>query len=109
MLVIRVLGIVGYTRSDSTNSQYRSTHRDRHDRLDGAAPEEVESDITDKIEGAINTIDGIDELRSTSIEGFLRLRSPSSSTSREMSPPRRCETRWASCSAICRRASTPRS
>jgi hydrophobic/amphiphilic exporter-1 (mainly G- bacteria), HAE1 family len=37
--------------------------------LPGAAPEEVESEITDKIEAAVNTIGGIDELRSTSSEG----------------------------------------
>src|SRR5678815_218049 len=38
-------------------------------RLPGAAPEEVETEITDKIEEAINTISGIEELRSTSSEG----------------------------------------
>src|ERR1700759_565093 len=37
--------------------------------LNGTAPEEVESSLTDKIEGAVNTIGGIDELRSTSSEG----------------------------------------
>src|SRR5690242_19079340 len=39
-------------------------------RLPGAAPEEVETEITDKIEEAINTISGIEELRSTSAEGM---------------------------------------
>jgi len=38
-------------------------------RLPGAAPQEVETEITDKIEEAVNTISGIDELRSTSSEG----------------------------------------
>jgi hydrophobic/amphiphilic exporter-1 (mainly G- bacteria), HAE1 family len=38
-------------------------------RLPGAAPEEVETEITDKIEEAVNTVSGIDELRSTSSEG----------------------------------------
>src|SRR3954465_3736384 len=38
-------------------------------RLPGAAPEEVETEITDKIEEAVNTISGIDELRSASSEG----------------------------------------
>ncbi len=38
--------------------------------LPGAAPEEVETEITDKIEEAVNTISGIDELRSTSSEGL---------------------------------------
>ena len=36
--------------------------------LPGAAPEEIETEITDKIEEAINTISGIDELMSTSSE-----------------------------------------
>ncbi|MDB5216717.1 MAG: multidrug efflux transporter, partial [Myxococcaceae bacterium] len=35
----------------------------------GAAPEEIETEISDKIEAAVNTISGIDELRSTSSEG----------------------------------------
>jgi len=38
-------------------------------RLVGAAPEEIETDITDKLEEAINTISGIDQLQSTSSEG----------------------------------------
>ncbi len=37
--------------------------------LTGTASEEVETSLTDKIEGAVNTIGGIDELRSTSSEG----------------------------------------
>ena len=39
----------------------------------GAAPEEVETEITDKIEEAVNTISGIDELRSTSSEGVSQV------------------------------------
>src|SRR5437773_2050449 len=39
----------------------------------GASPEEVETEITDKIEGAVNTISGIDELRSTSLEGVSQV------------------------------------
>ena len=35
----------------------------------GAAPEQVETEISDKIEEAVNTISGIDELRSISSEG----------------------------------------
>lgn len=38
-------------------------------RLPGASPEEIESNITKRIEEAVNTINGIDELRSTTIEG----------------------------------------
>jgi HAE1 family hydrophobic/amphiphilic exporter-1 len=41
--------------------------------LPGAAPEEVESEISDKIEASINTISGIDELRSTSVEGVSQV------------------------------------
>ncbi len=42
-------------------------------RLPGAAPEEVETEITDKIEEAVNTISAIDELRSTSSEGVSQV------------------------------------
>ena len=38
-------------------------------RQPGAAPEQIETEITDKIEEAVNTISGLDELRSTSAEG----------------------------------------
>lgn len=41
--------------------------------LRGAAPEEVESQITKKIEEAVNTVSGIDELQSTSSEGVSRV------------------------------------
>jgi hydrophobe/amphiphile efflux-1 (HAE1) family protein len=74
MLVIFVLGGVGYTRLgldqfpniDLPFVLVSTT-------LEGAAPEEVETDISDKIEGAVNTVDGIDELRSTSSEGFSQV------------------------------------
>jgi len=39
-------------------------------RLVGAAPEEIETEITDKIEEAVNTISGIDQLISISAEGI---------------------------------------
>jgi HAE1 family hydrophobic/amphiphilic exporter-1 len=42
-------------------------------RLPGAAPEEVETEITDKIEEAVNTISAIDELRSNSTEGVSQV------------------------------------
>jgi len=38
-------------------------------RLPGASPEEIESQITKPIEEVVNTISGLDELRSTTIEG----------------------------------------
>lgn len=37
--------------------------------LRGAAPEEIETEVSDKLESAVNTISGIDELRSVSSEG----------------------------------------
>src|SRR5215211_2397849 len=39
----------------------------------GASPEDIEREITDKIEGAVNTISGIDELRSNSSEGVSQV------------------------------------
>ncbi|MBA2340767.1 MAG: efflux RND transporter permease subunit, partial [Pyrinomonadaceae bacterium] len=39
----------------------------------GSSPQEVETEITDKVESAVNTISGIDELRSTSIEGVSQV------------------------------------
>jgi HAE1 family hydrophobic/amphiphilic exporter-1 len=39
----------------------------------GAAPEQIETEITDIVEGAVNTISGIDELRSTSLEGVSQV------------------------------------
>jgi HAE1 family hydrophobic/amphiphilic exporter-1 len=70
MLTLVVVGIVGYSnlgldlfpKIDFPTVLVTTT-------LNGAAPQEVESEITDKIEGAVNTISGIDELRSTSSQG----------------------------------------
>src|SRR5687767_6408270 len=39
----------------------------------GASPEDMEREVTDKIEGAVNTISGIDELRSISSEGVSQV------------------------------------
>ena len=39
----------------------------------GASPEEIETEVTEKIEEAVNTISGIDELRSTSTEGACQV------------------------------------
>ncbi len=41
--------------------------------LRGAAPEEVETQVTKRIEEAVNTISGIEELRSTSAEGISQV------------------------------------
>ena len=40
-------------------------------RLPGAAPEQIETEVTDKIEESVNTISGIDTLTSTSVGGHL--------------------------------------
>jgi HAE1 family hydrophobic/amphiphilic exporter-1 len=42
-------------------------------RLPGAAPEQVETEVTDKVEEAVNTISGIDTLTSTSSEGVSQV------------------------------------
>jgi hydrophobic/amphiphilic exporter-1 (mainly G- bacteria), HAE1 family len=70
MLAIVVVGIVGYgslgldqfPKVDLPTVLVTTT-------LVGTAPEEMETEITDKIEGAVNTISGIDELRSSSSQG----------------------------------------
>ncbi|HMY20253.1 MAG TPA: efflux RND transporter permease subunit, partial [Polyangium sp.] len=41
--------------------------------LPGSAPDEVESEISDKVEAAVNTISGMDELRSISAEGVSQV------------------------------------
>src|SRR5262245_27325839 len=70
VLVFVVLGIFAYTqlgvdqfpKVDLPTVTVRTT-------LPGASPEEIESQITKPIEEVINTISGIDELRSTTSEG----------------------------------------
>jgi hydrophobic/amphiphilic exporter-1 (mainly G- bacteria), HAE1 family len=42
-------------------------------RLPGASPEDIEREVSDKIEASINTISAIDELRSDSSEGISRV------------------------------------
>src|SRR5436190_4828695 len=41
--------------------------------MPGAAPQEMESEVTQKIEEAVNSISGIDILRSTSSEGVSQV------------------------------------
>jgi hydrophobe/amphiphile efflux-1 (HAE1) family protein len=74
ILFIVVVGIIGYKKLnvdrfpnvDLPVVQVLTT-------LPGAAPEEVETELSDKIEEAINTISGIDELRSVSTEGVSQV------------------------------------
>ncbi len=39
----------------------------------GSSPQEIETEITEKIEEVVNTVSGIDEMRSTSLEGVSRV------------------------------------
>ncbi len=74
ILAILVLGIVGYTRLGV--DQFPNVDIPIvvvTTRLEGASPAEVELDVTDKIEGAVNTISGIDELTSVSSEGVSQV------------------------------------
>jgi HAE1 family hydrophobic/amphiphilic exporter-1 len=71
MLIIVVVGLAGYFQLgldqfpsiDAPIVTITTT-------LEGAAPEEVESDITEKIEQGVSTIAGLDTLASTSSEGI---------------------------------------
>ena len=67
VLVVLVFGVLGYSRLGV--DQFPNVDIPVvvvTTRLQGAAPEEVETDITDKIEGAVNTISGIDGVHSES-------------------------------------------
>ncbi|PTL77284.1 efflux RND transporter permease subunit [Vitiosangium sp. GDMCC 1.1324] len=74
ILLICVLGIAGYAKLTV----------DRFPKLDfptvvvvtrlpGSAPEEMETDVTEKIEEAVNTISGIDEMSSVTVEGVSQV------------------------------------
>ena len=74
ILVLVVLGAFSYT----------GLGLDRYPKIDfpfvtvttlqpGSAPEDIEMEITDKIEGAVNTISGIEEIRSISSEGISQV------------------------------------
>jgi hydrophobe/amphiphile efflux-1 (HAE1) family protein len=74
ILIVVVVGLVGYGKLNI----------DRFPNVDlpvvsvttvlrGAAPEEIETELTDRIEEAVNTISSIDELRSTSTEGVSQV------------------------------------
>jgi HAE1 family hydrophobic/amphiphilic exporter-1 len=74
ILSLTVIGVFSFTRLGV----------DRYPKIDfptvlittvqpGAAPEQIETEITDKIEEGVNTISGIDELRSVSSEGISQV------------------------------------
>jgi HAE1 family hydrophobic/amphiphilic exporter-1 len=60
------LGIDRYPRIDMPVVSVTTFNR-------GATPESIEGEITERIEAAVNTVAGIDELRSTSNEGTSRV------------------------------------
>ena len=63
--------------------------------LPGASAEEIETQITKRIEEAVNTISGIDELRASSDQGNARASpSPSRSSATSSRRPRTCATSW---------------
>ena len=55
-----------------SQGRFPDHHRD-HPRCRARRPEDIETEITDKIEEAVNTTSGIDELRSVSSEGISQV------------------------------------
>src|SRR5258708_20021494 len=88
MLLVLVVGIAGYTKlglDEFPNIDFPVIVVTT--RLPGAAPEEIETDVTDKIEGAISTISGIHDLNSRSTRARPSLPSPPPPTTTSTSPP----------------------
>ena len=70
VLVFVVVGVIGYSRlSLDRFPKVEFPVVVVTTRVPGATPAEIESQVTNKIEEAVNTISGIDELNSTSSEG----------------------------------------
>jgi len=61
-----LLGVDRYPRIDLPVVSVNTTNP-------GATPESIETEVTDRIEAAVNTVAGIDELRSSSSEGSSRV------------------------------------
>jgi Cu/Ag efflux pump CusA len=75
----------------------------------GAAPSELETQITQKVESAVRSLQGIDEINSTVTEGSSRRRSSSSrSARRSIARSRTCAARSSRSAAICPTASSSR-
>jgi hydrophobe/amphiphile efflux-1 (HAE1) family protein len=74
ILLVSVVGVVGYFKlSVDRFPNVEIPMVSIITRLDGASPEQVETEISDKIEEAVNTISSIDELRSISSEGVSQV------------------------------------
>ncbi len=74
ILALTVIGAFGFTQlgiDQFPNVDFPTILVTTH--LPGAAPEQVESEVTDQIEEAVNTISGIDTLTSTSSEGVSQV------------------------------------
>ncbi len=74
VLLISVIGLFGYTKLGLD----RFPNIDLPvvvviTRLPGAAPEDVETEITEKVEEAVNTINGIEEMTSITTEGVSQV------------------------------------
>ncbi|MBL9021760.1 MAG: efflux RND transporter permease subunit [Myxococcales bacterium] len=76
-VIVLILSVVGFF-------SYLGLGIDRFPKIDfpmvvittvvpGSAPEQVETEVTDELESAVNTISGIDELRSISVEGVSQV------------------------------------
>ncbi|HTJ80498.1 MAG TPA: efflux RND transporter permease subunit, partial [Polyangiaceae bacterium] len=76
-VIVLILSVVGFF-------SYLGLGVDRFPRVDfpmvvvtttlpGAAPEQIETEVSDKVEAAVNTISGVDELRSVSVEGVSQV------------------------------------
>ena len=72
-LALTVVGAFGFPSSGSISFRRSIFDVLVTTRLPGAAPEQVETEVTDKIEEAVNTISGIDTLTSTSSEGVSQV------------------------------------
>src|SRR5215211_1808836 len=57
------LGVDRFPKIDIPTVSVQTTNQ-------GAAPQEIETEITDIVEGAVNTLPGIDEMRSSSSQGL---------------------------------------
>ena len=74
ILVFVVVGLLGYTKLPVDRfPKIDFPTVSIVTRQDGATPKEIETEITDKIEEAVNTVAGIDELRSVSSEGISQV------------------------------------
>jgi multidrug efflux pump len=71
----------------------------------GAAPEVVDTDITEIVEGAVASISGIRSISSESRQGRSRTTSPAATSTL---PPTMCVTRSAGSGATCRSRRTSR-